>query len=112
MSAKMKYVIEFGIRGGRHVDNIIIPTRKLAAKIAASISHVFMGERPHDNDKPLTSISGEIIPRETVCKVEFWLMDKNCTRLSWSDSWHFVSMSKLDGVPRGAASEYLWKLNY
>jgi hypothetical protein len=30
----MKYVLEFGVRGGAYVDNVIVPTRDLAETMA------------------------------------------------------------------------------
>lgn len=92
MDRRTKYVIEFGVRGGAHVDNIILPSQALARKLAASLVMVF-------SDSPGSPSSNE---RE-------WRMADNCPRLSWTSSTHFVSVSKLDGVARGPASPQLWK---
>lgn len=88
----MKYVLEFGVRGGTHHENVILPTRKLAEEMARRLVAVFA------NDAYATG-SG---PRD-------WLFAKGCYRMTWKSPTHFVAVSKLDGVPRGPASAGLWR---
>lgn len=86
----MKYVVEFGVRGGAHTDNLVVPTKKLALALASGLVRVFL------NDP---------------CTQEFWAAAKGrqTRRASWTSSAHFVSISPLDGVARGPASTELWK---
>jgi hypothetical protein len=90
----MKYVIEFGVMGGEHVDNLVITSLSTASKLASSLVRVF------ENTKDLIS-----------CNQNEWKLSKNCPRMSWTSPTHFVSLSKLDGVSRGPTSSKLWKLN-
>jgi hypothetical protein len=87
----MKYCLEFGQRGGYHVDNIIIPTRKLAFELANAIAMSF---EPTGCSPVLNFQDGHFTPRE---------------RITWQSDTHFVAISQLDGVDRGPASAKLWK---
>ncbi len=85
----MKTIIEFGIRGGYHADNLLLPNAKLARKLAISIAQSFGAPNYFtENDFKV----GAKIPR-----------------CSWSNATHFVAVSVLDGVMRGPASAALWK---
>ena len=86
----MKYVLEFGARGGAHVDNWIVPTLKLAVSLASNIANSYA------NDTMATT-------------KQQWLPTKYDVRTVWQSPTHFVALSKLDGIPRGAASAYLWR---
>lgn len=89
----MKYVIEFGIRGGAHVDNIIVPTLALAIKLANSTQFILSaGNTDHSADK------------------DYWKVGKSVPRKSWNSATHYVSLSCLDDVARGSASSVLWKV--
>jgi hypothetical protein len=88
----MKYVVEFGVRGGAHVDNLIVPTAALAADIARGVV-MTMTNDPHHHAATLTE----------------WRLPRHCERRSWTNATHFVSVSRLDGVPRGPASATLWR---
>lgn len=87
----MKYVLEFGVRGGAHTENKVIPTKALAEALARTLVRVFC------NDPSATD------PRE-------WVFRPRETRKYWFNSTHFVAVSKLDGVLRGPASSTLWRL--
>lgn len=100
----MKYVLEFGILGGHHCGEIVIPTKQLAMRLASGISHVFDGEHTRKD-----SVLIENPTAISASRAKFWDMASNCPRLSWSDSCHFVSLSRLDGVDRGPASANLWR---
>lgn len=76
----MKYVLEFGRVGGAHTDNIVIPTRKLAERLARAIAGSFA------NDATLASGRG-------------WTFDKRTVRMTWANHEFFVAVSKLDGEP-------------
>lgn len=89
----MKYVIEFGVRGGAHTDNLIAPTRKLAERLARNLVMVFKNDPHADGAR--------------ACD---WRMAPACKRQTWQSSTHFVSVSQLDGVPRGPAAAALWRL--
>lgn len=84
----MKYVLEFGNRGGLHTSAEIINTKKCAVKLARSLVMVLTNSHPN---------------------VDFNVNKAN-PRISWSNSTHFVALSVLDGVPRGCASNQLWKI--
>ena len=86
----MKYVVEFGVRGGAHTDNLVVPTQKLAKELAQSLVRVFL------NDP---------------CTQEFWAFARcrKMQRFSWTSSTHFVSISPLDEVARGPACTALLK---
>ena len=88
----MKYVIEFGNRGGAHTDNLILNTSDAAKKLAASLVMVFCNN-PH--------VAGALL--------NDWAFEKHCTRKTWVNKSHFVAVSVLDGKPRGPASASLWR---
>ena len=88
----MKYVIEFGNRGGAHTDNLILNTSDAAKKLAASLVMVFCND-PHAGGALLTD----------------WTFEKHCKRKTWVNKSHFVAVSILDGKPRGAASNGIWR---
>jgi hypothetical protein len=84
----MKTVIEFGVRGGYHIDNIVLPSVKVAMQTAAAIVSTLdsRGVRP-----------------------QYFAVNRAVPRATWQNRTHFVAVSILDGVPRGAASQALWK---
>lgn len=86
----MKYVVEFGVRGGAHTDNLVVPTQKLAKELAHSLVTVFL-------NNPYTPDFREFAKGRKV------------QRVAWNNDTHFVSISPLDGVARGPASATLWK---
>lgn len=90
----MKVVLEFGVRGGPFAESIILPSQKLGAEMASNLVRVLSGN--NDNS----------IERKAQ-----WNVRKNLPRKSWQSSSHFVSLSILDGEPRGPASAQLWKKN-
>lgn len=83
----MKVVLEFGVRGGAHVDNIVLPSAKLGAQLASNIARVLMGAE---------------------CTTDFHVRRRS-PRVSLTSSEHFVSVSALDGHARGPAAATLWK---
>jgi len=85
----MKTVVEFGIRGGYHIDNLVFPSVKLAMQTAAAIANAFDG-------------SGMIRPQR-------FAVSRSNPRETWQNSTHFVAVSILDGTARGPASAKLWK---
>lgn len=86
----MKYVLEFGRVGGAHVDNIVVPTRKLALQLARAIAGSYANDA-------------------TLAGGRAWTFDKHTVRKTWTDHNFFVAVSKLDGEPRGPASARLWR---
>jgi hypothetical protein len=94
----MKYVLEFGVRGGAHADNVVIPTRKLAEKLAANMVFIL------SNSDGQARIQGDMFS-----STKTWKLTPSTPRVSWQSSTHFVSLSILDGVARGPAAAKLWK---
>ena len=88
----MKVVLEFGVRGGPFAESIILPSRKLGAKMASNLVRVL--SKANDN-----LMRGKAQ----------WNVRKDLPRKSWQSSSHFVALSVLDDVPRGPASALLWK---
>ena len=88
----MQYVVEFGVRGGAHTENLIVPTRKLAQELARKLVLVFTNDPHHPAAAP-----------------NEWRMPPSCVRESWISPTHYVCVSKLDGVARGPASATLWR---
>lgn len=88
----MRYVLEFGVRGGAYTENVIIPTRKLAEELAAKLVLTYTND-----------------PRHPAASRAEWRMPRACPRQTWTSSTHFVAISRLDGVPRGPASSGLWR---
>jgi len=86
-----KVVLEFGIRGGYHIDNAVIPSAQLAGKLAAGLINTFSGD-----DSQISSAD--------------WVVSRKMPRKSWTSNTHFVSVTRLDGVARGSASASLWKV--
>lgn len=87
----MKCVIEFGNRGGSHIDNLIFPNVKLAVKTACAIGAMITND-----------------PFASPARNGFWLINKNNPRRIWQSKTHFIAISILDGVERGCASAGLW----
>ena len=88
----MKYVIEFGVRGGAHTENYVVNTCAGAEKLAASMVMVFCNSLEAHG-----------------AKIEDWAFSRHCKRKTWASETHFVAVSKLDGVMRGPAASILWK---
>lgn len=86
----MKTVLEFGVKGGSHIDNLIFPTEKLAARTAAAIVNMIEND-PCASHEPA------------------WYGGKGFARSSWESETHFVAMTRLDGRLRGSASAALWR---
>lgn len=83
----MKVVLEFGVRGGQHVDNLVIPSAKLAAQVASNIVATLTNKSSFNGD---------------------WIVSRKMPRKSWTSSEHFVSVTVLDGIFRGPAAATLW----
>ena len=90
----MKYILEFGNRGGAHVDNVEIPSLKLAQKLARCLVMTFT------NDCHATGATQKD-----------WEFPRGVVRAVWKDANHFVAVSKLDGIPRGPAANNAWRKN-
>ena len=88
----MKYVLEFGVRGGAHTENLIVPTRKLAQEMARKLVLAFTNDPHHPAAAPIE-----------------WRAPAHCPRITWQSPTHYISMSRLDGVARGPASAALWR---
>lgn len=88
----MKFVLEFGNRGGMHVDNIVLPSLELAQKLARCLVMTFAND-PHANG----ATNGD------------WHFGRGIVRAVWKDANHFVAVSKLDGIPRGPAANNAWR---
>jgi hypothetical protein len=91
----MKYVVEFGVRGGALTENLVVPSRFLASKLAQSLVGILMNDwnvlGAHHND---------------------WDMPHSLWRRTWTTRTHFVAVSRLHGSDiargRGPASPILW----
>lgn len=92
----MPYVLEFGVKGGAHTDNIVVPSLKLAVKMACALVHVFSNDGSHPSAKPENWWIGS---RQS---------GKRTNRESWENQTHFVALSRL-GECEGSASAHLWK---
>lgn len=84
----MKTVVEFGVRGGRLVENQVMPNIRAGNQLADRIAFVLGAV---DSTK--------------------FTVRKGSPRQSWQSSTHFVSVSLLDDAPRGPASASLWLTN-
>jgi hypothetical protein len=91
-SDTMKYVIEFGVRGGAHTENQTTNTRDQAERLARSLVAVFTND-----------------PHACGATARDWMFSKHDKRMTWKSQTHFVAVSKLDGVMRGPASAGLWR---
>lgn len=91
----MKYILEFGNRGGIYTDNIVIPSRKLAAKLASDMVEVFRNNATSEGVADGTH--------------DWRKIGASMPRVTWQSSSHFVSLSVLDGVARGPAAATLWR---
>ena len=86
----MRYVLEFGVRGGAHVENEIVNTREQAERLARRLVMVFTNDPHGATDRD-------------------FVFSKHTTRFIWKSETHFVAVSKLDGKPRGPASATVWR---
>ena len=87
----MKYVIEFGVRGGPYTESMVLPTRALAEELARTLVAVFCNDANAEG-----------------AYMKHWTLALCHTRKTWQNRTHFVAVSKLDGVRRGPASAALW----
>lgn len=85
----MKTILEFGVKGGAHIDNAVIPSIKLGAQLAAAMVCAF------------TNDSASSRPKQ-------WFAG-TASREWWENDTHFVALTKMDGILRGAASAHLWR---
>ena len=85
----MKAILEFGRRGGRHVDNLVFPSKKLALQTADALVMVFSEEPGSKRTR--------------------FRLDPTQPRATWQSATHFVSVTVFDGVLRAPASAELWK---
>src|SRR5688572_25246530 len=76
----MKTCLEFGVRGGQLEESIVLPSIKLGMRLAASIMRTYKNE----------SVSPT-----------YFALNKHDVRITWQSDTHFVSLSMLDGIPRG-----------
>jgi len=90
--ATKRYIVEFGVRGGAHIDNLNLPNRSVAARLAASLVAVFL----NDSTAPDAQVPG-------------WHLPYHCPRKSWQSSTHFVSITRLTDSELGPASTSLWR---
>lgn len=88
----MKAVLEFGVRGGQLCESLVVPSLTLGAELASNMVRVFTNDQANP-----------------AAKRDVWKLAKHHPRQTWQSSTHFVSLSVLDGVPRGPASAGLWK---
>ena len=88
----MKAVIEFGNRGGAHIENLVLPSVKLAIKTACAIGMMLTND-----------------PFGIPARNGYWVVNKNHPRATWQSETHFIAVSILDGVERGCASAGLWR---
>lgn len=89
---KPTIILEYGIRGGYHRDNLRLPSVKLAMKIATDLVAMFSDNQVKWDFRPR-----DVSPRGLV---------------SWCSSTHFVSLTVTapgDTTFRGPASATLWK---
>lgn len=84
----MRAIVEFGVRGERCSQHVF-PTAKAAGEFAAKLSYVFGRDR--------SCWQGTADPS----KSEDFRVSRRSPRVSWQSSTHYVSVSLLDGVPRG-----------
>ena len=85
----MKTIVEFGIRGDRHISQTF-SSIKAGLAFYVKISWLF----GHEVNKT---------------HLEYRKFGKDCPSMSWSSSTHFVAISVLDDVPRGSPVSKLWK---
>lgn len=88
----MKAVIEVGVRGGAHTDNVILPSARIAVTLASRLVMVLTNDPMHPAASPGA-----------------WKINKRHPRDKWQSATHFVSISLLDGVERGPAAAALWR---
>jgi hypothetical protein len=90
----MKHCLEFGVRVGRVSSLLVISKAGLARRMAADLVHVL-----HDpKEKPVGCLQHE------------WHLTQEYPRLVWVSMTHYVALSLLDGVDRGAASSRYWNV--
>ena len=90
----MPFVLEFGVKGGAHVDNVVVPTAKLAETLARNLVGVFTNDSMH----PAAKVGSWDIFREYRTDREWW-----------ESPTHFVCVSRLGRTLEGPASATLWK---
>lgn len=90
---RQQYVLEYGVRGGACVDNLIIVTAKQAAREANLLTHV-LSNGEHSTE-----------PWQ-------WFLGHHDVRRAWVTPTHYVAVSRLPGAQEGSASSKLWHLSY
>jgi hypothetical protein len=89
----MAFILEFGLKGGAHVDNVVVPTAKLADKLARNLVHVFSNKH--------------------LDKCEMWAITNEKHRRThrewWESDTHFVALTRVgNNSTEGSASSKLW----
>jgi len=89
----MAFILEFGLKGGAHVDNVVVPTAKLADKLARNLVNVFSSK--YDDKCEVWSITTEKHHRTH--------------REWWQSETHFVALTRVgNSTTDGSASSVLW----
>lgn len=92
-----QYIIEFGNRGGRHVENFTERSAEAAKKLCAGLVASFTNR---------FSVDGSVAKDWDLTQYH----DKKLHRLYWVSDTQFVALTKQDGkVVGGPASARLWK---
>ena len=87
----MPYILEFGVKGGAHVDNVVVPTAKLADKLARNLVAVFS----NNQEQSPWAITAE--------------KHRRTHREWWESSTHFVALTRMgNNTTEGSASSTLW----
>ena len=89
---QMKFMLEFGNRGGAHTDNVVLPTEKLAVGMAARLVMVFQND-----------------PHAIGASTQSWWFPRNHRQATWQSATHFVALTKLDGRNTGGKAGALWR---
>lgn len=100
---KKKYLVEFGMRGGVYSTSNVLKSRRKAQTMAASL----VAWLPPFN--VLSAEAGKFPKGLTGSVPQDWIITEEFPRLVWVSPNHFVSLSLLDGVPRGPASAKYWR---
>jgi hypothetical protein len=87
---KMKTILEFGVKGGSHIDNLVFPSAILASHTAVAIVNMLEND-PHATHAPA------------------WAFPRGLGRCTWENDTHFVAITRMDGKLRGSASAGLWR---
>ncbi len=79
----MKYVVEFGVRGGAHTENFVLPARKLAEGLASKLVVVFTNDPTPRRRRGVGGVAEKLQQVDVAQRVALYRYQ----RAGWGPAW-------------------------